>query len=356
MQSIQEENAATEKISLLGMTLGELEGVAREQGLPGYTARQLADWLYRKSIRDIEGMTNLSTSVRNTLSERYTLGVQEPRTYQESADGTRKYLFETGKHRFVEAAYIPEETRATLCLSTQVGCKMGCLFCMTGKQGFQANLSAGQIINQVRSLPERESLTNLVYMGMGEPFDNTDEVMKSLEVFTSSWGFGWSPRRITVSTIGILPAMRRFLDESECHLAVSLHSPFEEERKMLMPVQHVYPLEEVLRMIRAHDFGRQRRVSFEYILFGGLNDSDRHIKEIARLLNGMRCRVNLMRFHPVPGTPLQGSSEERIQYFADALNRKGIRTTIRTSRGQDIDAACGMLSTRELVKRSGTDH
>lgn len=233
---------------------------------------------------------------------------------------------------------------------------MGCLFCMTGKQGFQANLSAGEIVNQVRSLPERQKLSNIVYMGMGEPFDNMEEVMRSLEVFTSAWGFGWSPRRITVSTIGIIPAMERFLQESECHLAVSLHTPFDDERRKLMPIQHVYPVEEVIRSIRSHDMGRQRRVSFEYIMFEGINDSPRHVKELARLLNGLRCRINLMRFHPVPGTPLRGSSDVNIEAFSKALNDKGIRTTVRASRGQDIDAACGLLSTRELVKRAGSDH
>lgn len=233
---------------------------------------------------------------------------------------------------------------------------MGCLFCMTGKQGFQANLSAAQIINQVRSLPEKEKLTNIVYMGMGEPFDNTEKVMRSLEIFTSDWGFAWSPRRITVSTIGIIPAMERFLEESESHLAVSLHSPFDEDRRKLMPIQHVYPLDEVIGMLKEHGFKGQRRVSFEYIMFKGINDSREHVNELSRLLQGLRCRINLMRFHPIPGTPLQGSDDKTIQEFSEALNRKGIRTTVRTSRGEDIDAACGMLSTKELVKQAEKDH
>jgi len=221
---------------------------------------------------------------------------------------------------------------------------------MTGKQGFQANLSAGQIVNQIHSLPEREKLTNVVYMGMGEPFDNLEEVLKSIGILTADWGYGWSPRRITVSTIGIVPAMKQFLDRSEAHLAVSLHSPFEEERRSLMPIEQVYSLSEVISTVRAFDFGRQRRVSFEYILFKGLNDTPAHVKGLTKLLNGLRCRVNLIRFHPIPDTPLKGSDDRSVQEFKDRLNARGILTTVRASRGEDIQAACGLLSTKGLGK------
>jgi len=339
------------KPSLFGKTLNELLQVVKELGLPGFTARQIADWLYKKEISSMDEMTNLSKDVRNILQEKFDFGLIAPSKVQVSSDGTKKYLFPAGKHNFIEAAFIPEETRSTLCVSSQVGCKMGCLFCMTGKQGFQSNLTAGEIVNQVRSLPERRQLTNIVYMGMGEPFDNMDEVMKSLEIFTSAWGYGWSPKRITVSTIGIVPAIRRFLAESHCHLAVSMHTPFDEERKKLMPIQNVYPLSEVLDLLRSFDPGKQRRISFEYIMFSNLNDTPRHVNELARILNGIRCRINLIRFHPIPGTPLTGSPDDVIEKFMVALNNKGIRTTIRASRGQDIYAACGLLSTKELVRR-----
>ena len=186
-------------------------------------------------------------------------------------------------------------------------------------------------------------------MGMGEPLDNLPEVLKSLDIFTSSWGFGLSPRRITVSTIGIIPAMLQFLDQSEAHLALSLHSPFDEERRKLMPVQQVYPLKEVLTEIRSWDFGRQRRVSFEYILFRNYNDTPAHVKELSRILNGIRCRINLIRFHPIPGTPLESPDEKSIRKFRDSLNNRGITTTIRASRGEDIRAACGLLSTKKLM-------
>lgn len=343
--------------NIFGKTKRELETLTAELGLPGFAAAQIAGWLYGKGAGSFGLMTNLSKEARGKLEERCTIETPAPVKETVSSDGTKKYLYSTQGVRFVEAAYIPEEDRATLCLSTQVGCKMGCLFCMTGKQGFQANLTAGEIVNQYRSLPERERITNIVYMGMGEPFDNFDNVMRSLELFTSSWGYGMSPKRITVSTIGIVPAMKEYLGKSECHLAVSLHSPFEDERRRLMPVQNVYPLHEVLEELRKYEFeNKQRRISFEYIMFAGLNDSPRHARELVRILSGIRARVNLIPFHPIPGTPLSGSSPETMVEFENLLKAKGLMTTIRRSRGLDIFAACGLLSTRELVKRSVPDY
>ncbi|MDF1572230.1 MAG: 23S rRNA (adenine(2503)-C(2))-methyltransferase RlmN [Bacteroidales bacterium] len=339
---------------LFGKTLEELQQVAGALELPGFSARQMADWLYKKKIGSIDEMSNLSKDARAALNAKYTLGMAPYRNVQTSTDGTKKYLFNTTVGKFVETAYIPDKDRHTVCVSTQVGCKMGCLFCMTGKQGFQGNLTAGEILNQLRSIDEWEQVTNIVYMGMGEPLDNLEAVLKSLEILTSAWGFAMSPRRITVSTIGIIPAMKEFLEKSEAHLAVSLHSPFESERKMLMPIQQVYPLEEVLQEIRSWDFGRQRRVSFEYIMFRDLNDTPKHVKELARILKGIRCRINLIRFHPIPDTPLDTSTNERINAFREALNDQGIVTTVRASRGEDIYAACGLLSTKELVKKQET--
>jgi len=301
-------------------------------------------------------MTDLSKETRKLLAEKYYLGLNGFSKVMESSDGTKKYLFPTIRGKFVEAAYIPESKRKTLCLSTQVGCKMACLFCMTGKQGFQGNLTAGEIINQMWSIPEKDHVTNLVYMGMGEPFDNLDEVMKSLEILTSEYGFGMSPRRITVSTIGIIPAMREFMTKSQCHLAVSLHSPFEHERRHLMPVDNVYPLSQVIEELGSYNIGKQRRISFEYILFKGMNDTPRHVRELARILSGLRCRINLIRFHSVPGVPLESSDNITMEQFKEALNKKGIFTTIRQSRGEDIYAACGMLSTKSLVKESEKDY
>ncbi|MFB6317328.1 23S rRNA (adenine(2503)-C(2))-methyltransferase RlmN [Saccharicrinis sp. FJH54] len=336
---------------LFGKTLDELKSIVAGLGLPAFTAKQIADWLYKKEISDMDDMSNLSKSAREQLKTKFEFGLTPYHNVQESTDGTKKYLFPTIDKKFIETAMIPDEDRVTVCVSSQVGCKMGCLFCMTGKQGFQGNLTAGDILNQLKSISEWQNISNIVYMGMGEPLDNLDEVLKSLEILTSDWGFAMSPRRITVSTIGLVPGLKTFLDKSECHLAVSMHTPFDEERRELMPIQNVYPLQEVLNEIKSFDFGRQRRVSFEYIMFNGVNDTPAHVKELTRLLSGLRCRINLIRFHPIPGTPLTGSPDHKIQTFKDALNKNGILTTIRASRGQDIYAACGLLSTKALMRK-----
>ncbi len=335
------------KEKLFGKTLKQLQIVIAEMGLPNYTARQISDWLYKKDITSIDEMSNLSKAARISLSEKYIFGLQTPSNIQTSTDGTKKYLFNIDDAGAVESAFIPEVKRSTLCVSSQVGCKMRCLFCMTGRQGLKSNLSSGEILNQLRSLPERHQITNLVYMGMGEPLDNLEAVMQSLEILTADWGMGWSKKRITVSTIGIVPAIKSFLENSDCHLAVSLHTPMEAERKMLMPVSHVHSINDIISEIKRHEIGRQRRISFEYVVFGGLNDTAKHVNELASILNGIKCRINLIRFHPIPKTQLPGTNEKRLIEFKEALMDKGIITTIRASRGQDIDAACGLLSTKE---------
>ena len=339
------------KMNLFGLTYPQLKEVVKSLQLPEFTATQLSDWLYKKRVGSFTAMTNLSKQAREKLELNYSIEISSYSKVQTSIDGTRKYLYPTQTDKFIEAAYIPDDDRATLCVSTQIGCKMGCLFCMTGKQGFQGNLSTGEIINQIQSLPEFEKLTNIVYMGMGEPLDNVDAVLNSIEIMTSDKGYGWSPKRITVSTIGIIPAMIRFLEESQAHLAVSLHSPFDEERKEIMPIQSVYPITEVIKEIKRWDLGRQRRISFEYIMFKDVNDTARHAAELVRLLNGIKCRINLIRFHPIPDTPLKGTPDSGIISFQNLLKAKGLTVTIRASRGQDIFAACGLLSTKELVRR-----
>jgi len=340
-----------EKEKLFGKTLSELSIVVKDLGLPAFTAKQLADWLYKKNIQSIDEMTNLSKAAREKLNSNYQFGLEAYIKVQESVDGTKKYLFPTLEEKFIETAMIPDADRKTVCVSSQVGCKMGCLFCMTGKQGFQGHLSTADILNQYRNIPEWPEVTNLVYMGMGEPFDNIDNVLKSLDILTAEWGFALSPKRITVSSIGLLPGLQRFLTESKCHLAISLHNPFDEERRQLMPIQNVFPIVEVLKEIRKHDFTGQRRVSFEYIMFDQINDQPRHARELIRLLANLNCRINLIRFHPIPGTPLNSSSEQVINEFKEALNARGITTTVRSSRGKDIFAACGLLSTKELLKK-----
>ena len=340
-----------DKQNLFGLSREKINEIVVSLELPSFTASQITDWLYKKHVGSIEEMTNLSKKTRQLLDEKYTVGLIAPTKVQTSSDGTKKYLYPTVTEKFIESAYIPDDERATLCVSTQIGCKMGCLFCMTGKQGFQGNLTAAEIVNQIHSLPEFEQLTNVVYMGMGEPLDSVQAVLDSLEILTAPWGYAWSPKRITVSTIGIIPAMITFLEKSQAHLAVSLHSPYDEERKRIMPVQNIYPITEVIAEIKKWDLGRQRRVSFEYIMFRGVNDTPRHVNELVRLLRGIKCRINLIRFHPIPDTALEGTPYNEIVEFQNMLKARGMMVTIRASRGEDIYAACGMLSTKELVKR-----
>ena len=334
-----------EKKSLIGMNLDELRQAVTDMGMPAFTAGQVADWLYRRHVTTIEEMTNLSKLNRAKMAAEYTVGLLPPVTSQHSNDGTVKYLFPTSSGKQVETVYIPDGERATLCVSSQVGCKMGCCFCQTGRQGFEGNLTAGDILNQIFALPERDTLTNIVFMGQGEPMDNLDAVLQATEILTAPYGWAWSPKRITVSSVGLRKKLKRFLDESDCHVAISLHNPISSERASLMPAERGMPISEVVTLLRQYDFTHQRRLSFEYIVFGGLNDTAAHAKAIVRLLQGMECRINLIRFHEIPGTDLPGTNEQQLLWLRDYLTHHGIFTTIRASRGQDIYAACGLLST-----------
>jgi 23S rRNA (adenine2503-C2)-methyltransferase len=329
---------------LLGNTLEGLSKITDNLNLPSYTAKQLAQWIYQKKVRETGQMTNLSKTAREALGEHYEVGGVSFSDLQVSADGTKKYLFPFHGDRYIESVMIPEDDRSTLCVSSQCGCRMGCRFCMTARMCFTGNLSSGEIISQFLNIEEPDSLTNAVFMGMGEPLDNYTEVAKSIEILTSDWGFGWSPKRITVSTIGVISALKRFLDEQKAHLAVSLHNPFDEIRSEMMPVQNANPISEVIQLIRQYDFTGQRRVSFEYIMFDGWNDSKREADAIVRLLRGLECRINLIRFHRIPDFKLNPSPDVKIEAFRKRLNDAGVVTTIRASRGEDILAACGLLS------------
>ena len=348
------------KIKLLGKNLDELKALVAEEGLPGFTAKQIAQWLYVKKVRSIDDMTNLSKAARATLSEKYEVGVTPYAGLQISTDGTKKYLFPVKcSHKrglnvrvsedeledgAIEAVMIPDDDRATLCVSSQSGCRMGCKFCMTGRQGFHGHMSAADIISQFIAVDESDRLTNAVFMGMGEPLDNYENVMRAIEILTADWGFAWSPKRITVSTIGVLPNLKRYLDECKCHLAVSLHDPFGPERLSVMPVQGAWPIQEVIDLIKQYDFTGQRRVSFEYTMFAGFNDTKAHADALIRMLKGMECRMNLIRFHKIPDFPYETSAPVIIENFKQRLNNCGLMTTVRASRGEDILAACGMLA------------
>lgn len=342
-------------VALLGYSLPQLEELAHQLGEPAYRGRQIFHWIYRKHAESFEQMQNIPARLRSALAEHYTVGAIPPVRVNESDDGTRKYLFPTQHGGFVEAALIPDGSRSTLCLSTQVGCRRSCTFCQTARQGFQGNLSAGEIVNQYHSIPEQNAITNIVYMGMGEPLDNFDGAMASLAVFTDPDGYALPPRRITLSTVGIHPELRYFLEHPDAEgisLAVSLHSPFPEERRRIMPVENANPIEETLRLIRAGREDRSRRVSFEYTMFAGVNDTPAHVDGIARLLNGLSVRINLIPFHELEGTNLRPTPPEGIEAFAEKLREKGFRTSVRHSRGQDINAACGMLWTRHVEERA----
>ena len=344
----------TAKKYLLGMTLGELKEVAKSLGMPAFTGGQMAKWLYTQQVKSIDEMTNISKANREKLAAAYAIGCKEPTDAQYSKDGTVKYLFPTDSGKFVETVYIPEDGRATLCVSSQVGCKMNCLFCQTGKQGFEGSLSATDILNQVYSLPERDKLTNIVFMGQGEPMDNLDNVLRVTEILTAGFGYGWSPKRITVSSVGIKGKLKRFLEESDGHVAISMHSPLHEQRLELMPAERGMSIESIVDLLGNYDFSHQRRLSFEYIVFKDVNDSEAHVKAIVRLLKGLDCRINLIRFHPIPNTPLQGVDDRKMEEFRNYLTQHGVFTTIRASRGQDIFAACGLLSTaKEKEERKG---
>ena len=338
---------------LLGKTLQELQAIAQEVGLPRFAGKQLAEWIYTRRATSFDEMTNISLKGREALKANYTIGRHAPVAEAISKDGTKKYLFaikgdaamrrEGDEAKYIESVYIPDNDRATLCVSTQAGCKMGCKFCMTGTLGFHGHLSAAEILNQIFSIPDADKLTNIVYMGEGEPMDNLDNVLRSLETMTATWGCAWSPKRITVSSVGIIKGLKRFIEESECHLAISLHNPYSIERQEVMPIEKVNHLNDVIALLKQYDWSHQRRVSFEYICWGGVNDTLKHANELLRLLKGLDCRINLIRFHAGVDKAFTSSDERQMEWLRDYLTERGITTTIRRSRGEDILAACGML-------------
>ena len=330
---------------MAGMTLKDMQDAVTALGMPRFVAKQLAQWIYQKRVNDFEQMANISKANRELLASRYCVGLYPPSQAMASEDGTVKYLFDAGDKQAVEAVYIPEDDRATLCISSQKGCRMNCYFCMTGKQGFHGNLTSNQIINQVLSIPESESLTNVVFMGMGEPLDNIDEVLRVISILTEPWGLAWSPKRVTVSTVGKKPELKILCEQTSVHIAVSVHNADQEERSSMMPIERLYPIDQVMEMLGNYDFAHQRRLSVEYICWQWFNDDIKHAEKLRELLPNEHVRVNLIRFHPIPGIEkLRTSSDERMAYFRDYLNSKGITCTIRRSRGEDIAAACGQLA------------
>ncbi len=345
-------NPSQTLIPLIGMTQAELQDVAVGLGIPAFIGKQLAQWIYQKKVTSFEEMNNLSKKNRALLEEKYCVGRINPSGCQKSSDGTMKFVFPVTGSRLIESVYIPDHDRATLCVSSQVGCKMNCYFCATGKMGFKSQLSAAEIINQILSIPPRQDpgmpemnpLTNIVFMGMGEPLDNFGAVKRVIEILTAPWGFDWSPKRITVSTVGKLPELKDLLDKTKVHIAISVHSADSRERGAMMPAQKAFPIQSVMQLLKGYDFSHQRRLSLEYIMWRGVNDDIAHANMLVKLIGNLECRVNLIRYHAIPGIDLQPCSEERMIMFRNILNKHGITATIRASRGEDIMAACGMLA------------
>lgn len=339
---------------LIGMTLEELQGVALKGGMPRFVGKQLAEWIYGKRAGSFEEMVNISKKNRAWLEENYVIGREAPVARQKSTDGTVKYLFSVAGGRRIESVYIPDHDRATLCVSSQSGCKMNCYFCATGKLGFKSNLTAAEIMNQILSIPPRPAkgeepmtpLTNIVFMGMGEPLDNFAEVKRAIEILTAPWGLAWSPKRITVSTVGKLPELKDLLDRTQVHVAVSVHTADPRERAAMMPAQKAFPIQSVMQALAGYDFSHQRRLSLEYIMWKGVNDDIAHANQLIKLIGDLDCRVNLIRYHAIEGVDLHPCSEERMVMFRNVLNKHGITATIRASRGEDIMAACGMLANK----------
>ncbi len=342
--------------SLIGMTLHDLEDVAKQGGMPRFVAKQIADWIYSKRVTSFDQMANISKKNQAWLAENFQIGRSKPVKASKSQDGTVKYLFDVGNGNRVESVMIPDKDRSTLCVSSQCGCKMNCYFCATGKLGFKSNLSAAQIMNQILSMPIRQNktggseqgeLTNIVFMGMGEPLDNFPEVLKAIEILTAPWGLGWSPKRITVSTVGKLPQLKDLLEKTNVHVAISIHTADLAQRESMMPAQKAFPIQSVVKLLQSYDFSSQRRLSFEYIMWRGVNDDVAHANMLIKLIGNLDCRVNLIRFHKIPGVDLYPASDDRMQMFRNILNEHGITATIRASRGEDIDAACGMLAAKK---------
>lgn len=334
------------KTNLFGMSLESLRSFIQRVDMPRFRADQIADWLYRHHADSLDQMTNISRADRARIGEVAEIRLRPPVECRVSADGTRKYAFATDGGDVVESALIPEGDRMTLCISSQVGCRVGCVFCATGAMRLRGNLSSGEILNQYRTIPERERITNIVYMGMGEPLDNLNAVAESVLCLTRPYGYGLSNRRVTLSTVGKPAPLTRFLERCDIRLAVSLHTPFQEQRRELMPGTRGYDLSELITMLRERARGDTRRVSFEYVMLRDINDSLSHADETVRLLSGMQTRVNLIPFHPWSGNDMRPSSPAQIERFRVRLERNGLTATVRATRGLDIEAACGLLATR----------
>lgn len=329
-------------VPLAGMSLTETEDLLEHYGIERRYARRILYWIYKKGITAFSEINDIPGVVLSALSVSFSTGLSKPVSEVVSADGTVRYLFTTDEGLLHESVYIPDGRRETLCISVQSGCRMGCSFCATGQNGWRGNLSAGEIVNQVVSLPHK--VTHVVLMGMGEPGDNIDEVLKALRVLTAEWGLATGKRRVTVSTVGITPAVKRLLDETECNITLSLYSPFTEERMEAIPAEKAWPYAETLNLIKTKITGRDRRFTVAYVMIKGKNDTDKHLDELKRLLSGTGIRVNLLPYHNTGTDSDRSADSATMMRFKHHLVTSGVGASVRKSRGLDIEAACGMLA------------
>jgi 23S rRNA (adenine2503-C2)-methyltransferase len=343
------------KPNIKDLSFKELEAYLSRRGEPAYRAQQIWQWLFQKRAAAFAEMTNLPAPFRAWLEAEFGLNRLAVVRRQESRDGTLKFLFALADGAAIESVLIPEATRLTLCISTQAGCGFGCAFCATARLGLKRNLTSGEIVDQVleasRTLAPEARISNIVLMGMGEPLANYHQTLKALEILTdTSWGIGISPRRITLSTVGLVPQIRKLMEDTHVNLAISLHAPTDELRARLMPVNRKYSLKELMDCCRALPIPRRKRITFEYVLLGGVNDSAECAIELCRLLSGIRCKVNLIPFNPHPGGIFQRPDPASIEAFERMLYQRGVQVNLRRPRGEDIAAACGQLQGEEQGK------
>jgi 23S rRNA (adenine2503-C2)-methyltransferase len=329
---------------ICGLTADEIFRHIRRSGFSGDNAVAISNAIYKKRISDVTLIPGIPKQLKNELTSDAITGVYLPVDSEVSADRTVKYLFRTEKGIEFETVYLPDDKRNTVCVSTQSGCRMGCPFCITGKYGFHGNLSAGEIVNQVISIPDTLKVTHVVFMGMGEPMDNLENVLKACEILTAAWGLALSPRNITVSTVGITPGIIRFLGSSDCNLTVSLYSPFPEERILIVPAEKKFPVNEIIGIMKKYPLKKKRRLSIAYVMIKNLNDTDSHLDGLRNLLKGSKIRVNLVPYNAGPDDRNTSASAERMQFFKHNLVISGISASVRKSRGNDISAACGLLA------------
>jgi 23S rRNA (adenine2503-C2)-methyltransferase len=333
-----------DKKSLCGLTADEIFILIEPGGFKYSHAVSISNSIYKKGTSDISDITKIPKKLQDFLNANVCSGILQPVASVVSTDETVKYLFRTDEGKIFETVYIRDNKRITVCVSTQSGCRMGCSFCVTARYGFHGNLSPSEIVNQVISISGAEKVTHVVLMGMGEPMDNIDNVLRACEILTSGWGLALSPRNVTVSTVGITPGIEKFLIYSDCNLVLSLLSPFPEERKVIVPVEKIYPVKLILEILKNYPIKKKRRLSLAYVMIKDLNDSERHLEEIKVLLRGSRVRVNLLPYHRIRNDQHTSSTEERMLYFKHNLVISGISASIRKSRGIDISAACGLLA------------